>query len=215
MMWPTFRRGRSNGIFFTLAGLASILFLLSPPMDTVADLNLTIHMFQHIGLFTGGIVMGYGLEVLIMLEILRLKELTMTGWRLFTGVMKLNNSTKGVVFVVVFPALMFAYWHLPGNFDLAVQNESVHAIEHLGYVTVGSLAGLSIQAVSRKWRVILLYVGFMNLGMMGSMWIVWRPGYFPIYSYSANLEMGTAVMLFGALGVVATSSWLLRVMDII
>lgn len=210
-----FGRRKSDGIVWTSAGLASVLTLLAPPMDTLSDSNLTVHMFQHLGIFVGGILLGYGLEVLVVLELPRIRKATYAGWRVFTGLMRVNSYTRGSVFLVVVPALVFAYWHLPANFDLAVQNESVHALEHLSYLSAGALAGMSIQAVSRKWRVVLLYLGFMNLGMMGSMWTVWRPPYFPIYSLSSNLEMGTAVMLFGALGVVGTSSYLLRVMDII
>jgi Protein of unknown function (DUF1404)/Cytochrome c oxidase caa3 assembly factor (Caa3_CtaG) len=205
----------SRGLVCLLFGVGSTLALLLPPVDAIADSDLTVHMFQHIGLFVGGAVLGYGLEIIIMSKLATLRRMTLTGWRLFTGVMKLNSSTGGIAFVVVIPALVFAYWHIPQNFDLAVQNESIHGLEHLTYITTGSLAGLSIQAVSRKWRIILLYLGFMQAGMMGSMWTVWRPGYFPIYSYAANLEMGTAMMVFGAVGILATSSWMLKVLDII
>lgn len=208
-------RKKSTGLVLFGIGAAAVLGLLSPPADVVADSDLTVHMFQHIGLFVGGMVLGYGAEILVMSELLLLKRLTYTGWRIFTAVMKLNFATKGVIFVALVPTLIFGYWHIPQNFDLAVQNESVHALEHLCYVTTGALAGMSVQAVSRRWRVIFLYLGFMQAGMMGSMWTVWRPAFFPVYSLSANLEMGTALMVFGALGVLGTSSWLLRVMDII
>lgn len=214
-MKSIFGRRAVDGYRFAVLGVASILALLVPPVDTIADSDLTVHMFQHIGLFVGGIVSGYGLEIVLMSKLAVLKRMTVNGWRLFTGIMKANSSTKGVAFVVVVPAVVFAYWHVPQNFDLAVQNDYVHGIEHFGYIAAGTLAGMSVQAVSRKWRVVLVYLGFMNLGMMGSMWTVWRPGYFPIYTYAANLEMGTAMMVFGALGVILTSSWLLKAIDVI
>ena len=210
-------RGRDmkDGLRFAVLGLAINLLLLVPPLDSIADSDLTLHMFQHIGLFVGGIVVGYGLEIVIMAGLPRLHRSAHALWRILTGVMRFNSSTKGIFFAVFIPFSVFAYWHIPQNFDLAVQNGYVHIAEHFLFITAGTFVGLSVQAISRKWRVILLYLGFMNLGMMGSMWTVWRPPYFPIFSLAANLEMGTAVMLFGALGVVGTSSYLLRVMDII
>lgn len=210
-----FGRSFVDGFRFVALGYAALLALLMPPVDVVADSDLTFHMFQHIGLFVSGMVLGYGLEIVLISKLASLRRLTVKGWRLFTGLMRINARTKGILFVVVLPILVFAYWHFPQNFDLAVQNNYVHQFEHFWYVTAGTLAGVSIQAVSRKWRVVLLFMGFMNLGMMGSMWTVWRPGYFPIYDYAANLQMGTALMLFGGLGVLLTSSWLLKVIDVI
>ena len=213
----SFLRGRDmiDGLRIAVLGSAMVLLRLVPPVDSAADADLTLHMFQHIGLFVGGTVVGYGFEIAIMAQLPKLHRSAHTLWKALTGVMRFNTTTKGVIFAVVIPFLVFAYWHVPQNFDLAVQNGYVHIAEHFLFITAGTFAGLSIQAISRKWRVILLYLGFMNLGMMGSMWTVWRPPYFPIFSLSANLEMGTAVMLFGAVGVIGTSSYLLRVMDII
>lgn len=189
--------------------------LLSPPADAVADSNLTVHMFQHIGLFAFAIFFGYALEKDLTSHLADLRRLTYAGWKVFTSVMVANSRTKGVVFVVLIPAVVFAYWHLPQNFDLAVQNEPVHVLEHFTYIVSGSMVGLSYRVLKPKWRVTLLYVAFMHAGMMGSIWSVWKPPFFSLYSYAANLQMDTSLLLFGAIGVVGTSSWMLKVLDII
>lgn len=201
--------------WFVIGGAVLVSVLLSPPADSIADTDLTIHMFQHIGLFAFSIVIGYGLERYIMSKLASLRRLTYVGWKVFTSVMVSNNKTKGLAFVVVIPASVFVYWHFPQNFDLAVKNETVHVFEHLTYIVSGSLVGLSFRAIKPKWQVTLLYVAFMHAGMMGSIWSVWSPPFFPIYSSSANIEMDTALLVFGAIGVVVTSSWMLKVLDII
>ncbi len=157
---------------------------------------------------------GYGLEKFLITRLLYLKKKSFALWRAFTGVMKINSRTKGFAFVLVLPTLVFAYWHVPTFFDAAVTNPFVHITEHLSYIITGSLVGLSISAVTKRWRWVLMYLGFMQAGMMGSMWILW-PSYFPVYSAAQNIQMGTALMLFGALGVLLLSSQLLKALDII
>jgi cytochrome c oxidase assembly factor CtaG len=197
------------------AGLAGAVALLLPPVDSLADADLTIHMFQHIGIFACAIVFGYGLDKTIMNWAASIRGITRTGWEAFGAVMKFNSKTKGTVFVIGIPALVFIYWHFPQNFDLAVQNGTVHIFEHSTYLLAGSFVGMSFQAIPTKWRVVLLYVAFMHAGMMGSIWSIWRPPFFSIYSYPANVAMDTSLLVFGAIGVVLTSSWMLKVLDIV
>jgi len=201
-------------VITVIAG-AAIFFLLSPPADSAADADLSLHMFQHIGLFAFAMVFGYGFERFVMSKLAALRKLTYLGWRAFTFAMVANTRTRGAVFVLLVPAAVFVYWHAPQNFDLAVQSEPVHIAEHLTYLVAGSFVGLSLQAVKPKWKVALLYVAFMHAGIMGSIWSVWQPPFFPLYSYAANIAMDTSLLVFGAIGVVVTSSWMLKVLDII
>lgn len=204
-----------DGLAAAVVGWVAAAALLLPPVDAVADSDLTVHMFQHIGIFAFALVFGYGLEKVIMKKSASIRRITEKGWKAFTAVMRFNAKTRGVIFVVALPTLVFGYWHYPQYFDLAVQNESVHIFEHSTLFLAGSFVGLSFQAVKAKWRVLLLYLAFMNTGMMGSIWSVWRPPFYSLYSYAANLEMDTTLLVFGATGVVLTSAWMLKVLDVI
>jgi cytochrome c oxidase assembly factor CtaG len=198
-----------------LAGLALTLALLVEPIDSLANENLALHMFQHIGLFVFSAVFGYGLDRILVTRLTSLKRTTYFGWRSFVGLMKFNSRTKGIVFAALIPAAVFYYWGLPANFDIAVTNGYVHILEHVSVMISGGLVGASINAISRKFRALLLMLGFMMAGMMGSMMLVWPPGFYPVYSPLQNTEMNTALMLFGALGIIATGTWFLKVADII
>jgi hypothetical protein len=95
-----------------------------------------------------------------------------------------------------------------------VTNLEAHLLEHISYLISGSLVGLSLVAIPKKWKMGLLYFAFMQAGMMGSMMLVW-PGFFSAYSVQQNTQMETAMMLLGALGVLALGSTLLKQLDII
>jgi cytochrome c oxidase assembly factor CtaG len=198
-----------------LGGLALSIVLLLEPIDSIADQNLAAHMFQHIGLFVFSAAVGYGLDRIIVTRLASLKHATYSGWRIFVGLMKFNSKTKGIIFAAVIPAVLFYYWGLPSNFDLAVTNGPIHILEHVTYMVSGGLVGASMSAISRKMRALLLMMGFMMAGMMGSMMLVWPPGFYPIFSSLQNTEMNTALMLFGGMGMLATGSWFLKVADII
>ncbi|MGI0084106.1 MAG: cytochrome c oxidase assembly protein [Nitrososphaerales archaeon] len=198
----------------SLLGLVATLALLVDPLDSLADQNLTVHMFQHIGLFTGAAVFGYGLERYLSTHLVQLRKKFSLGYSALLSVIKFNTRTKGLVFAVLVPSFVFSYWHFPPNFDLAVVNGYVHILEHFSYIIAGSLVGLSIIAIPRKLRVILLAIGFMQAGMMGSLMTL-GTSFYTAYSATQNMQMGTAIMLFGAAGILITSSWLAKVLDIL
>ncbi len=197
----------------SLLGLVGTIALLVGPIDSLADQNLTVHMFQHIGLFVAAAVFGYGLERYLSTHLVQLRKKFFIGYAALLSVIKFNTKTRGLIFAGVVPAIVFVYWHFPPNFDLAVVNGNVHIFEHLSYIVAGSLVGLSIVAIPHKFRIVLLEFGFMQAGMMGSMMLVW-PYFYTVYSAAQNAQMDTAIMLFGAGGVLITSSWMLKILEI-
>jgi cytochrome c oxidase assembly factor CtaG len=196
-----------------LGSLASMLILLTGPMDSLADQNLTVHMFQHIGLFVSAIFFGYGMDRILVSRLLWLKQNVHVGWRAFVGLMRFNSRTRGLVFAGILPSIAIFYWHIPSNFDLAVTNGYVHILEHLTYIIVGTFVGASAHAIPRRFKAGLVFFGFMIAGMMGSMMVVW-PYFYDVYSAAQNTQMDTAMMLFGAVGIIGTSTWLLKVLDV-
>jgi len=198
----------------SLAGLIGTLVLLAYPLDSLANQNLTVHMFQHIGLFVFSAVFGFGLERALLGKILQLRKKAYNVWRAYVSLVKFNTRTKGLVFAAFLPAVAFSYWHFPSNFDLAVTNGGVHVLEHLSYITSGSLVGASFLALPRKLKAGLLVFGFMTAGMMGSMMLV-SPNFYSVYSVTQNTQMDSTIMIFGAIGMTATSSWLLKILDVI
>lgn len=204
----------STQVRLMLVGLIGTIALLIGPVDSAADANLTLHMFQHIGIIVFNIVFGYGLEQYLITKLGTLKRITYTGWKAFTTIMVFNTKTRGLVLAGLLPAIIIGYWHIPSVFDYAATNAVPHIFEHFSYIIVGNFVGLSIRAIPRKWKIGLAYLAFMQAGMMGSMMILW-PHIYTVYSTAQNLDMDSAMMLFGAIGIIMMSSSLLRQLDII
>ena len=112
-------------------------------------------------------------------------------------------------------SILLAYWNFPRIFDATAQNILLRYTSDLSYLGVAILAGLALVHVPKKFRVLLLYFAFMSVGMMGSMMLVWTPGFYTVYSSVQNSDMNTFMMMFGAFGIIGTSSYLLKVMDIV
>lgn len=203
-----------NFLRLIVLGLIVDFALLANPIDSLADTNLTAHMFQHIGIFIGSIVFGYGLDRYLASQLDVLKRKFHLGWSFLIKMIKFDVRTRGLVLGAALPAIVFSYWHFPPNFDLAETNLFVHILEHMSYIVIGSIVGMSIMAMTRKVRIGLLYFAFMQVGMMGSIMLVW-PSFYSVYTAAQNLNMDTSIMLFGALGIVGTSSTLLKQLDII
>lgn len=161
-----------------------------------------------------GIIFGYGLDRYLAVNLDVLKGKLHFGWSFLIKMIKFNVRTRGLVLGDVIPAIVISFWHFPPNFDLAATNVGVHILEHVSYIIIGSIVGMSIMAMTPRIRIGLLYFAFMQAGMMGSMMLIW-PSFYPTYSASQNLTMDTSMMLFGALGIIATSSTLLKHLDIL
>jgi cytochrome c oxidase assembly factor CtaG len=197
-----------------LAGLIGTLALLANPLDSIANQNLTVHMFQHIGLFVFSAVFGYGLERILVTRLASIKRITHLGWAAYIYLIKFNTRTRGLIFAALVPAIVFSFWHFPPNFDLTATNAYAHIAEHFSYIVGGSLVGAAVLAVPRQFRAGLLVLGFMQAGMMGSMMLVW-PQFYSAYSAAQNTQMDSALMLFGAAGMICTGSWFLKALDVI
>jgi len=197
-----------------LIGLIGTITLLFGPVESLMDSNLTLHMFQHIGIFAFNIIFGYGLERYLITKLPQLRRRTYIGWKAFTSVMVFNTRTKGLVLAALAPAAIFVFWHFPPNFDLAATTFYPHILEHFSYIVAGNLVGLSVKAIPKKWKIVLVYFGFMQAGMMGSMMLVW-PYIYTAYPAYQNTQMDAAMMMFGALGIFVTSSALLKQLDVI
>jgi cytochrome c oxidase assembly factor CtaG len=198
-----------------IASFAFTLVLLADPIDSFADQNLTAHMFQHIGVFIFSAFFGFAIHKILISSLVSLKRATIKGWIAFVAIMRFNSTTKGLVFSGLIPTFVFVFWGIPYYFDFAVTDGYVHILEHLSYIMAGGFVGLSANAIPSKYKALLLCLGFMTIGMMGSMMLVWPPGFYPIFSPSQNVDMSTAMMLVGALGIAAVGSWFLKVMDVI
>lgn len=157
-------------------------------------------------------VFGYGLQMLLEKKKAAEFHSKFKAYRYF---IILSTKSRGLIFGLLLPALVITYWNLPWNLDASVTSLQMHLADYLSYMLAGVMVGFSITYIPRKLRVALLWISFMQMGMMGSMMLVWQPGFYSAFSAAQNQQLNTLMMLLGAGGVTVTSVYLLREMELI
>ena len=176
-----------------------IAAILVPPVDAIENTNLTARMVECALLVMYSISLGYGLYRL----------------RGQNGASGVKSWSKSVLLGLIFPGAILAFWNFPPNFDATVVSTGLRYASDFTYILAGILVGATVHVMPRAFRAGALILTFLSVGMMGSMMLVWQPGFYTAYSASQNLDSNTFLMGVGALGVVISGSWTLKVLDVV
>lgn len=192
--------------------IVALAVLLFPPLDALENTILLARMVGDIMMVLYAVLLGYSID----------RYITRTrgapdpsGSGLFALLVRLNRSTKGVLLGLLLPLLAFTYWNFPANFDATVVNVYTRYLGYLTYVVVAGLAGMAISYMPKLMRVGLLLFSFLSVGMMGSMMLVWQPGFYTAYSGAQNIQANSFLMLIGAFGELIAGGWSLKALDVV
>lgn len=177
-----------------------IASILLPPVDAIENTNLTARMVECAMLVLYSISLGYGIE------------------RLTSGASAANHEKrwgKSVIMGLLIPGAVLAYWNFPVNFDATVGSTALRYFADMTYILAGVLAGTAVSTMPRGFRAGALIITFLSVGMMGSMMLVWQPGFYTAYPAAQNLDSNAFLMGVGALGVLISGSWTLKVLDVV
>ena len=175
-------------LFSFLAGMTSLWLAIGSPMDSFADVLLSAHMIEHLILMSivPPLVL-LGLPVVPMLRGLpRFLRKAVAGPLL--RLRPLRRFTHWLIAPVVAWLAMnitLLAWHIPGAYDLALENETIHDIEHLCFLFTSILFWWNIvrpwPTVRRahNWGVLLYLVSadLVNTGLSASLAFSNRPVY--------------------------------------
>jgi putative membrane protein len=125
-----------------LSGLALLWLAVGSPMDGFADVLLTAHMVEHLLLMSAiPMLLLYGLPVVPLL-----RGLPAPVVRWIVGPLLRVSALRRVGEWLVTPAIAWlamnvAYlgWHVPAAYDLALENETWHGVEHLCFLITSLL----------------------------------------------------------------------------
>ncbi len=185
---------RSQTVAFALAG-GLFVFILSPPVDDITDTLFSAHMAQHL---------------VLMLFVAPLavwsRPIVVGLWAFPSGGRKaLSNSplARGIragSACLMHPLLVaasflgtFSFWHLPRPNAWGLQNEWVHAFEHLTFlVTAIMFWSLVIEPSGRRrmgYSVTLLYVSVIAVlsGLPGALMILSPVALFKADGYASGV----------------------------
>ncbi len=124
------RRNLNARAIVFLAGVAVMLFTLVGPLDRIGELYLfSVHMVQHLLLIlVVPPLLLWGLPPEATRRLLRV-----------AAVARVERVLgRPLVALPVAIATLWG-WHLPGAYDLALRNESVHALEHLLFLATATM----------------------------------------------------------------------------
>ena len=162
------------------------LFLFSagfPPFDDATEVNLTLHMLQHVLIILSGVAIAYPLF----------------GRAMVTSGKKSSASWIALLVAV----LLIVYWHLPGPWDEAVINPLVHLVEHLSFLAVGLLAGSWLLLLSDSGKIgALLAALFGHMGYAVVLISPWNVQIYSVYSLPDQQVLGWVLLLTGPVLVV-------------
>jgi len=125
-----------------LSGLALLWIATASPLDGFADTLLTVHMVEHLLLMSAiPMLLLYGLPVV---PLLRGLPTPLRHW--IAGPLLRLRLLRRFTHWLVSPAIAWlamnvAYlaWHVPAAYDLALENETLHAAEHLCFLITSLL----------------------------------------------------------------------------
>jgi cytochrome c oxidase assembly factor CtaG len=120
-----------------LSGLAVLWLAIASPLDGFADTLLTVHMVEHLLLMSAvPMLLLYGLPIVPLL-----RGLPAPLTRGIAGPLLRMTALRRFGHWLVTPAIAwlamnlgYLLWHVPAAYDLALENEVWHRIEHLCFL---------------------------------------------------------------------------------
>lgn len=177
----------ANSISFLL-GLAIMFLALTSPLDALSDEYLfSAHMVQH---------------TLLTLVVPPLLLAGTPGW--LVEVIFRNSMIRRFFRVITNPLiafslynLVFALWHLPTAYEAALDNEAIHVIEHLSFISSAVLfwwpilsTSTSIPALTYPRQILYLFLSSIPCTILGGVFVFAPKVIYPKYSSAPLLFSG-------------------------
>jgi putative membrane protein len=122
-------------------GCASAAIALLSPLDAWSDVLFSAHMAQHeILMLVSAPLMVLGRPFIATLWSLeRPARETLAGFTRQRWLAAIWQRLSGPMTVLILHAAVLWAWHLPALFELALRNESIHVVQHLGFFLTSAL----------------------------------------------------------------------------
>ena len=197
-----------------VAGLVVLEIAVSPPVDTLSDQLLMVHMAEHLLIGDiGALLLVLGLSGPLMAPLLRTKGL---GWL---------RAIAHPVPAFALWAIDLGFWHLAGPHEAAVRNDVVHALQHILFVGFGINMWLALLGPLPKpaWFGNAAKLGYivavrLTTTVLANIFVWSDHGYFGVYrpgerahgisSQSDQVVAGSIMMVEGSILTLCLFCWL-------
>jgi hypothetical protein len=193
-------QGRTNVL--VLVSIVLLTVILLPPLDAIENANLTARMVEGTLMIVYSISLGYGVERLLRGNVPREGK-------------RVDHWGRSILLGIILPGIVLTYWNFPVALDATFADIGLRYASYASYIAIGVLAGIAVPTMPTGLRAGILILTFLSVGMMGSMMLVWQPGFYTAYSPAQNLDSNTFLMGMGALGVLVSGSWTMKILGIV
>jgi len=167
----------ASGVFLLVVALVS-------PLDTLSDAMFSAHMLQHVLL----------LYVVPPLLLLGTPAWLMRPALKWPGVKSVLVFLTGPIPAIVLFNVVLVFWHMPGFWDAALVDKTVHALEHVGFLGAGIIAWWPIfsplQEVPRlsyPGQMLYLFVQSLVPAVIGAFVTFSSVVVYPLYAYTPKI----------------------------
>jgi plastocyanin len=149
-----------------------------PPFDDASEVDLTLHMLQHVLIVLSGIMIAYP--------------------HLGRRLLKEGGGAWLPRLALICSMAIIVFWHLPGPWDDAVLNPGLHVIEHISFLGVGLLCGSWLPLLSDSGKIGALMAAFFgHMGYAVALIAPWGTQVYPLYTLSDQVTLGWVLLLTG------------------
>jgi putative membrane protein len=176
---------RQRHVAFFFAGILVLYLALQSPLDEISDYALfSAHMTQHILLgLIGPVLLASSVPTRWLHVLIRTPIIGRV----------LAFLTNPIVALLAFNFDLWI-WHLPAFYEGALRDESLHVLQHLLFMTTGTLLWLTIlhnltpaRPVSYLTKIALLFFSLVSSGILGAIFCFAGN---TIYTFYGNAPLG-------------------------
>jgi hypothetical protein len=179
---------------FTLLTALLLFLLLFHPMEEWAEESAVGHHVLHLAVIAVGLMQGGILYQ--QLKAARGRPGILGGIARFLDAVNVKANRGGLLGVLISASLL-TLWHIPRFWDLALQNEVIHAVEHLSLLLAAGAIVFSLPMMpsALKYGLFLVLMVLASLLTL-SLWVAETPVY-TTYTVEELSELGKYHFLFG------------------
>jgi plastocyanin len=166
-------RAKFSSVVQTLPFLGIVMFIFVttfPPFEVATEINLSVHMLQHVLIALSGVLVSYPLY--------RQGK--------FSKIASNRNGILGFLFI----ASAIIFWHLPFAWDAAVLNPGTHVIEHLTFFGVGLAIGIFVPMLTDNLKMLVFVLALSGHMIYGFVLFISTTPIYPLYSLSQQAQLG-------------------------
>lgn len=168
------------------------LFVLLPPVDGILESHEGLHHLQHAVTLLLSLLAGASAYRLLRWGA-RWGTPRARSWSRILLAAQNRTDPRGVV-ALLFAAAVILVWHWPPFFIRAIQDDTVHVVEHLFFLLAGGGVGFGLHAMNQWVRYAAILVALFSMMVFGAVLAVIQPHVYEVYPLDQEVLFGLGMV---------------------